>query len=169
MKFQVIRPFSITNKGRRVEYKLGQRIGEAAYKRLTKSQQRNYFLSARQACKKAPYTRPEIEFIVRAYLQNDNRNAVRIAFMKQFPKTLHTGDSIMMTACLLENLDNTKDGQDGTVYHLTQSVIDIAQEIDSERFSDPSMDSKLDTLLADIRGWLTDSTGGVLDSLPHIW
>ena len=151
MKFQVIRPFSVTNKGRRVEYKLGQRISESAYQRLTKTQ-KGRFLPARQACKKAPYTREEIEFIVRAYLQNDNRNAVRIAFMKQFPKTLHTGDSIMMTACLLENLDNTKDGQDGTVYHLTQSVIDIAQEIDSERFSDPSMDSKLDTLLADIRG-----------------
>ena len=150
MKFQVIRPFSIVTKGKAKTYAMGQRIGESAYNKLSKRQQ-SYLLSARSAARKAPYTRPEVEFIVKSYLQNDSRQSVCDAFMAQFPNTLHTGDSIKMTACLLENLDNTKDGQDGSVYHLTQFVIQIAQEIDPERFSDPSMDSKLDSLLASLR------------------
>ena len=48
-------PFSINIKGRRVEYKMGQRIGEAA-KRLSTRQQKEYFLSARAAASKTPYT-----------------------------------------------------------------------------------------------------------------
>jgi hypothetical protein len=150
MKFQVIRPFSIVTKGKSKTYAMGQRIGETAYNRLSKRQQ-TYFLSARSASSRAPYTREEVIFIVESYLQNESRLAVRDAFQKQFPNSLHTGDSIMMTACLLENLDNTKDGQDGSVYHLTQFVIQIAQEIDPERFSDPGMDSKLDSLLTSLR------------------
>ena len=150
MKFQVIRPFSIVKNGKSKTYAMGQRIGETAYNRLSKRQQ-TYFLSARSAARKAPYTRQEVEFIVNSYLKNDNRMSVRNAFQLAFPNSLHTGDSIMMTACLLENLDNTKDGQDGSVYHLTQFVIQIATEIDPERFSDPGMDSKLDSVLASIR------------------
>jgi hypothetical protein len=148
MKFQVIRPFSVSVKGRRTEYKMGQRISEAAYRRLTKTQQ-GRFLSARAAAGRVPYTREEVLCIVKAYLQNDNRLFVRDAFQQQFPNSKHTGDSIMFQACLLENLDNTKPGQSGS-YHLTDLVIQVAQEIDSERFCD-SVDSKLDDLLALIR------------------
>jgi hypothetical protein len=150
MKFQVIHPFNIVQNGKCKTYAMGQRISETAYNRLNKRQQER-FLPARAAARKTPYLREEVEFIVRAYLQNDSRNSVRTAFQKQFPNSKHTGDSIMMTACLLENLDNTKDGQDGSVYHMTDLVIRIAQEIDPDRFSDPSIDSKLDSLLASIR------------------
>lgn len=151
MKFQCIAPCSSTSAGRRVEYKMGQRISETAYRRLSKSMQAR-FLPARQAVKKAPYTPQEVAFIVRSYLQNDSRSSVRVAFEKQFPNSKHTGDSIMMTACLLENLDNTKDGQDGSVYHLTDHIVRTAQQIAPERFSDPSIESKIDSLLSDIRG-----------------
>jgi len=150
MKFQVVQPFSITRAGRRVEYKMGQRISETAYRRLTKTQQ-GRFLSARAAAGRVPYTREEVTCIVKAYLQNDNRVFVRDTFQQQFPNSKHTGDSIMFQACLLENLDNTKPGQSGS-YHLTDLVIQVAQEIDPERFSDPGIDFKIDSLLADIRG-----------------
>ena len=86
MKFQVIRPFSVSVKGRRTEYKMGQRISEAAYRRLTKTQQ-GRFLSARAAAGRVPYTREEVLCIVKAYLQNDNRLFVREAFQQQFPNS----------------------------------------------------------------------------------
>tara|TARA_B100001059_G_C17458302_1_gene390841 strand:+ start:116 stop:565 length:450 start_codon:yes stop_codon:yes gene_type:complete len=149
MKFQVIRPFSIVKGGKSKSYAMGQRIGETAYSRLSTRQQ-TYFLSARAAAGRAPYTREEVTFIIESYIQNDNRMSVRDAFQKQFPNSLHTGDSVMFQACLLENLDNTKDGQNGS-YHLTDLVIQVAQEIDPERFSDPSMDAKLDSVLASLR------------------
>ena len=148
MKFQVTQPFSVTVKGRRTDYKMGQRITETAYRRLTKTQQ-GRFVSARAASGRVPYTREEVICIVKAYLQNDNRAFVRNTFQQQFPNSNHTGDSIMFQACLLENLDNTKPGQSGS-YHLTDLVIQVAQEIDSDRFCD-SVDSKLDALLAQVR------------------
>ena len=150
MKFQVIRPFSIVTKGKSKSYAMGQRIGETAYSRLS-TRQKTYFLSARAASRKVPYTREEVTFIIKSYLKNDSRTSVRNEFQSAFPKSLHTGDSIMMTACLLENLDNTKNGQDGSVYHLTDLVIQVAQEIDPERFSDPSIEVKLDSVLASLR------------------
>jgi len=129
---------------------MGDRISEVAYNKLSKRQQQR-FLTARAASRKVPYLREEIEFIVNSYLKNDSRISVRNEFQSAFPKSKHTGDSIMMTACLLENLDNTKDGQDGSVYHMTELVISVAQEIDPERFSDPNVETKIDRLLASLK------------------
>jgi len=151
MKFQCIAPRSITVKGRRTEYKVGQRISESAYLRLSKTMQSG-FLPARQAVKKSPYLVEEVTFIIHEYIRNDSRIAVCEEFQKQFPNNKHTADSIMMTVCLLENLDNTKDGQDGSVYHLTEHIVKLAQDLYPDRFNDPSIDSKIDSLLAQIRG-----------------
>ena len=148
MKFQVIRPFSIVTKGKSKTYMMGQRISETAYHNLSQRQQ-GYLLSARAASGRVPYTREEITCIVSAYLQNDNRIFVKETFEQNFPKSRHTSDSVMFQACLLENLDNTKPSQSGS-YHITNLVVQVAQEIDSKRFGNSNIDSKLDILLASL-------------------
>ena len=100
---------------------------------------------------RVPYTKAEVICIVNAYIKNDNRQSVKDTFFKAFPNSQHTEDSVLFQACLLENLDNTKTGQSGS-YHITELVAEVASEIAPERFA----------------AWLSDSNGGVLDSLPHI-
>jgi len=91
-------------------------------------------LSQKSKGSRVPYTREEVTVIVQAYLKDDNRQSVKDTFFKEFPNSGHTEDSVMFQACLLENLDNTRPGQSGT-YHMTQLVEEVAQEIDSDRFS----------------------------------
>ena len=150
MKFQVIRPFSITSKGRRIEYKLGQRIGEAAYRRLTKSQQNNYFLSARSAARKTPYTRQEITELVNLYLTNSNLHFVRDTFVANNPNSGHSVDSVYQTAAQLRTMDVQFPGD--TEWAVKSLVAEVAISIDSDRFSSDLFDQRLDSLLADIRG-----------------
>lgn len=149
MKFQVIRKFSVTVNGRRTEYNVGQRISEAAYRRLSSSQQRNYFLSARSAASRNPYTRPELEFIVSSYLNNDNPYNVRAEFIEQFPNTPHTAESVRAVAGQLRSLDNNYPLD--TQWDVKSLVREVAEELCPERFVE-CVESKLDALLADIRG-----------------
>ena len=79
-----------------------------------------------------PYTRKEVEVIVRSYLRCDSRQSVMKEFFEVFPNTTHTPDSVMATACQLENIDNTKTSG---VYHLTQLVVEVAISIAPERFA----------------------------------
>ena len=79
-----------------------------------------------------PYTRKEVEVIVRSYLRCDSRQSVMEEFFVVFPNTTHTPDSVMATACQLENIDNTKPSG---VYKLTQLVVEVARAIAPERFS----------------------------------
>ena len=150
MKFQVTRAFSITVKGRRTEYKVGQRIGEAAYNRLTKSQQRNYFLSARAAAAKTPYTRQELESIVSLYVAHaGDREAMVADFIAANPGSQHTAASVRQVGSQLRAMDVQHPGDnDWTVKSL---VSEVAMEFDSERFTLASFDENLDALLADIR------------------
>ena len=79
----------------------------------------------------APYTRKEVEVIVRSYLRCDSRQSVMKEFFVVFPNTKHTPDSVMATACQLENVDNTKPSGS---YKLTQLVVEVAIAIAPERF-----------------------------------
>ena len=148
MKFQVIRAFSITHNGRRTEYKMGQRIGEAAYRRLSARQQKEYFLSARAAASKTPYTRKELEQIVALYLESGDAYQVRSAFVAANPETGHTAESIRAVAGQLRALDIQH--PEDTEWTVKSLVREVAQEIAPERFSG-DIDLALDALLVDIR------------------
>ena len=78
-----------------------------------------------------PYTRKEVEVIVRSYLRCDSRQSVMKEFFEVFPNSTHTPDSVMSTSCQLENIDNTKPSGG---YHLTQLVVEVAISIAPERF-----------------------------------
>ncbi len=78
-----------------------------------------------------PYTRKEVEVIVRSYLRCDSRQSVMKEFFEVFPNSTHTPDSVMSTACQLENLDNRKPTG---AYKLTLLVVDVAIAIAPERF-----------------------------------
>ena len=148
MKFQVTRAFSITRNGRRVDYKLGQRIGEAAYNRLTKTQQ-GRFLPARNAAAKTPYTRQEISELVNLYLSNSNLHFVRDTFVANNPNSGHSVDSVYQTAAQLRTMDVQYPGD--TEWAVKSLVAEVAIGIDSDRFSSDLFDQRLDALLADIR------------------
>jgi len=66
------------------------------------------------------YTKEEVLFIISSYLRNDNRVSVKDEFFAAYPNTTHTPDSVMATACQLENIDNTKSVGG---YKLTDQVV----------------------------------------------
>lgn len=149
MKFQVIKPFSVTVKGRTTRYTLGQRIGETRYNKLPQRIQETYFLSARSACRKVPYTRPELTQIVNLYLENDDVYSVRARFCELNPNTGHTAESIRAVAGQLRSMDNNHPGD--TEWAVKSLVAEVAMGIDPERFTSATFDEKLDSILADIR------------------
>ena len=78
-----------------------------------------------------PYTREEVEFIVKSYLRNNSRKGVSDEFFSEFPNTTHTKDSVQIMVTQLEKIDLTRNGGD---YHITGSILEISQSISPERF-----------------------------------
>ena len=154
MKFQVIRPFSVTNKGRRVEYKLGQRIGESAYQRLTKSQQQR-FLPARR-CGNKNWSNAEYQLLAELYVKyapsidTIDRNAIIEEFCQQF--STRTKDSVLMYIQVCVRIDNKMPSKEGLA-NPAEGLVIALQDIDADRFTECSFEDKLDSLLADIRAW----------------
>ena len=151
MKFQVITPFSVTNKGRRVDYPMGKRIGEASYKRLTKTQQQR-FLPARK-CGAYSWTRAEYQAVAEAYLKygkNGYRSAI-IDFRKVSDR--HSYNAVKIATYSCAHLDTQSDVF-GLKDHATE-LLEVLQELVPGRFTSTGkvedIDSALDALLADIR------------------
>ena len=153
MKFQVIRPFSITVKGRRVDYVLGQRIGEAAYNRLTKTQQ-GRFLPARR-CGTKNWTDAEYATLANAYVKyapsidTIDRNAIIEEFCQKF--STRTKDSVLMYIQICVRIDNKMPSKEGLA-NPAEGLVLALQDIDSDRFTECSFEDKFNNLLAEIRG-----------------
>ena len=150
MKYQVIRPSSITNKGRRVEYNMGNRIGESAYHRLTKTQQQR-FLPARK-CGTQSWTRAEYQSVAESYLKygkNGYRHAIN-DFRKVSDR--HSDNAIKIATYSCAHLDTQSDVF-GLKDHATE-LLEVLQELRPGRFTSTGrvedIESALDALLADI-------------------
>ena len=152
MKFQVqTQFFNFDSRGNSKQIKVGTTLSQKEYDKLTPAKQDKCSQLVTLPSGRIRYTKEEIIKIVEFYQQNDNRASVSSKFFEFFPNTQHTADSVMFQVCLLENLDNTKPGQSGS-YHVTQLVVEVAHEIDPDRFYQPDIDSKLDSILDMIRG-----------------
>jgi hypothetical protein len=132
MKFQVTRPFSITVKGRRTDYKLGQRIGEAAYRRLPLRQQQEYFQSARRAASNTPYTAAEMALILDAYVEGRSRKEITSLFSEVFGSS-HTPDSVNRMCGQLETLDVEHPAS--TEHVVSDEFRRMAVQFDAARFA----------------------------------
>jgi hypothetical protein len=152
MKFQVIRPFSIVARGRRTEYKLGQRIGEAAYHRLTKTQQ-GRFLPARK-CGAQSWTRDEYFAVAESYLKYGKNGYVQTIADFRKVSDRHSDNAIKIATYSCAHLDTTTD-VDGLKDHANE-LLEVLQEMVPGRFTATgkveNIDLALDALLADIRG-----------------
>lgn len=151
MKFQVTQSFSVTIKGRRTEYKVGQRIGEAAYRRLTKTQQ-GRFLPARR-CGAQSWTDAEYQAMANAYVNNAGDRKAIIAEFRQ-TSARHTDAALDIAAQACRELDLYVVESTGLKDHADGLLIAL-QDIDNDRFACVAKEEKaeaaLDALLADIR------------------
>ena len=136
MKFQCIRGLSRRNPhtGRTTTYKVGQRIGQQAYNRLTTRQQQEHFLSARAAARKVPYLRSEVQQLVNLYLElNGSLETIRSAFLEANPNTQHTAESIRSAAGQLRSLDTYYPNDNNWV---AKSLFrEVAAATNAERFA----------------------------------
>ena len=151
MKFQVTQAFSVTVKGRRVDYKLGQRIGEAAYNRLSSRQQAR-FLPARK-CGAESWTREEYVAVAEAYLKyGKNGYAQAIADFRQVSDR-HSDNAIKIATYSCAHLDTTTD-VDGLKDHASE-LLEVLNGMVPGRFTATgkvvNVELALDALLADIR------------------
>ena len=151
MKFQVIHPFSITAKGRRTEYKMGQRISETIFNRLTKTQ-KGRFLPARK-CGAQSWTRQEYVAVAEAYL-NYGKNGYQQS-ISDFRKVSdrHSDNAIKIATYSCAHLDTTTD-VDGLKDHASE-LLEVLEEMVPGRFTSTGkvedVETALDSLLAEIR------------------
>ena len=152
MKFQVVQPFSITRAGRRVEYKMGHRIGEAAYRRLTKTQQ-GRFLPARR-CGSQSWTDAEYQAMANAYVRNAGDRKATIAQFREI-SARQTDSALDIAAQACRELDLYVVEATGLKDH-AEGLLIALQDIDNDRFASVAKEKKaeaaIDALLADIRG-----------------
>lgn len=151
MKFQVTQAFAVTVKGRRTEYKLGQRIGEAAYRRLNARQQAR-FLPARR-CGAQSWTDAEYAAMAAAYVNNAGD---RPAIISEFRQTSdrHTDAALDIAAQACRELDLYVQEATGLKDH-AEGLLLALQDIDADRFGcvakEEKLEAAIDALLADIR------------------
>lgn len=151
MKFQVIRPFSITINGRRTEYTMGMRISETIYRRLNKVQQ-SRFLPANK-CKKDSWTTEEYIAVAKAYLKygkNGYKNAI-VDF--RLVSDRHSDNAVKLATYSCAHLDTLSD-VDGMKDHADE-LLQILNDLCPGRFTKTgkveNIQDQLDALLADIR------------------
>tara|TARA_B100000900_G_C20244998_1_gene579534 strand:+ start:131 stop:631 length:501 start_codon:yes stop_codon:yes gene_type:complete len=150
-KFQVVAPFSITSKGKRTEFKMGDRISEIRYHRLS-SRQQSRFLPARR-CGAQSWTNAEYAALAQAYVNHaGDRPAIIDAF--RLVSSRHTDAALDIAAQACRELDLYVQDSTGLKDHAAGLLLAL-QDIDPDRFSSVQSEEKLsdsiDSLLESIR------------------
>ena len=152
MKFQCIATCSTTNKGRRTEYRTGERISETTYRKLSKTLQ-GRFLPARR-CGSKNWTDAEYQTLANAYVKyapsidTIDRNAIIDEVCSKYPQ--RTKNSVLMYIQVCVRMDNKMPSKEGLA-NPAEGLVLALQDIDIERFTECSFEDKLDALLNDIR------------------
>ena len=148
MKFQVTQSFSVTIKGRRTEYKVGQRIGEAAYRRLTKTQQ-GRFLPARK-CGAQSWTDQEYRAIAEAYILFGRSEFKCLDYFRNVSDR-HSDNAVRLAVNSCKFLDSKVHDAKG-LKDYAEGLLIALNDIEPGRFSgkELSINEKLDALLADL-------------------
>ena len=80
------------------------------------------------------YTQKEAEFICNTYVNSGADMHITLKeFLKVFPETSHSADSVWMKISRVRTLDSQFDND--TEWQIDQQIYDICQGIDSNRFS----------------------------------
>ncbi len=84
--------------------------------------------------RRTPYTRPELEFLVKSYIELDgDAKLARDAFMSHFVGTKHTAESVRACAGQLRSMDKTC--PDDTQWTIKSLVREVAHDLYPERFA----------------------------------
>ena len=132
MKFQVIKPFSVTFKGRTTSYDLGQRISETRYNKLPKRIQETYFTTARKAATLNAYTNEERHLIASLYNEGNTRKYIVDMFRKLFGNT-HSVDSIGQKVEMCKSVDKTLTNNNQFQFRDEELII-MLQDLDCDRY-----------------------------------
>ena len=90
--------------------------------------------AARAANGPVDYTREELEFLTHAFVRTGSTTATRDLFLRAFPDTLHTPESVNACAGQLRALSTLPEHRNDTEWTVKRLVREVAQELYPHRF-----------------------------------